>query len=403
MHVSALATTELGFAATPVKRRRAMRTVVGLFDNISEAQRTLQELVQLGFAPENISIITNPKSQPGFASGMRLNLSAIDLNDVGRVAAAGPMREALKSENGGANLSATLRRYGFTNDIANHYAAGVRQGETLESIVVEDRDSDKVVEIMRRHSHVPAAGYESQQPTTSRPAAAAATAAAGTTSVVERAKEKIETLREERGRDRDRDRRYEEEERTIPVIREELHVGKREVERGAVRASVHVVERPVSGEVKIREEHVEVERRAVDRPLGENEKLFRDDQVEMREYAEEPVSVKEARVVEEVILHKTVKEHIERIEDRVRSTEVEFDRPYDASTFRKHFDTLGLKGARFEEYSPAYRLGYDLRRDPRMKGARWEDIEPRVRENWEAKSPGTWERFKESIKHAFSR
>ena len=34
---------------------------------------------------------------------------------------------------------------------------------------------------------------------------------------------------------------------------------------------------------------------------------------------------------------------------------------------------------------------------------RWEDVETTARTRWEAKRPGTWERFKDSIQYAFTR
>ena len=121
----------------------------------------------------------------------------------------------------------------------------------------------------------------------------------------------------------------------------------------------------------------------------------------MHEYAEQPVAAKEARVVEEIVIKKTVAEHVERISDKVRSTEIDLDEPSESS-FRRHFEGLGLRGERYEDYAPAYRLGYDLRGDERLKGSRWEEVEPRVRQSWESKHPNTWEKFKDSVRHAFS-
>src|SRR5437764_3366736 len=49
----------------------------------------------------------------------------------------------------------------------------------------------------------------------------------------------------------------------IPVVEEQLKVGKREVQRGGVRVFSRVVETPVNESVNLREEHVNVERRPV--------------------------------------------------------------------------------------------------------------------------------------------
>ncbi|HEX6159602.1 MAG TPA: DUF2382 domain-containing protein, partial [Thermoanaerobaculia bacterium] len=57
------------------------------------------------------------------------------------------------------------------------------------------------------------------------------------------------------------------EEAAIPVVEEELAVGKRAVETGGVRVSKEVREVPVHEQVHLHEEHVTVDRRPVDRPV----------------------------------------------------------------------------------------------------------------------------------------
>ena len=47
----------------------------------------------------------------------------------------------------------------------------------------------------------------------------------------------------------------------IPVVEEQLRVGKREVARGGARVRSYMVETPVNEQVRLREEHVSVERR----------------------------------------------------------------------------------------------------------------------------------------------
>jgi uncharacterized protein (TIGR02271 family) len=111
---------------------------------------------------------------------------------------------------------------------------------------------------------------------------------------------------------------------TVPVIQEELEVGKRVVERGGVRVHSHVEEMPVEEVVRLREEHIEVERRAVDRPATPSD-TFKEVTIEMTETAEQPVVAKQARVVEEVVVAKTTEEREETIEDTVRRQEVEVE------------------------------------------------------------------------------
>ena len=112
----------------------------------------------------------------------------------------------------------------------------------------------------------------------------------------------------------------------IPIAEEELVVGKRTVDAGGVRVYRRIVEIPVEESVSLREEHVNVERRPVDRPVTDADLAIQGDRViELTETAEEAVVGKSARVVEEVLVGKEVTEHTERIQDTVRHTEVEVE------------------------------------------------------------------------------
>lgn len=111
---------------------------------------------------------------------------------------------------------------------------------------------------------------------------------------------------------------------TIPVIKEDLEIGKREEERGGLRLRSRIVENPVEETVNLREENVTVERTPVNRAASEAD--LREDEIEVRESSEVPVVNKEARVVEEVSLNKEVTEREETIRDTVRETEVDIDK-----------------------------------------------------------------------------
>ncbi len=125
-------------------------------------------------------------------------------------------------------------------------------------------------------------------------------------------------------RNRNRKDEKDENETSIPVINEDIQVNKREVETGGIRLRSRIIEKEVSEDLKLREETVNVERKPVDRPASESD--LREEQIEVREYAEKPVINKEARVVEEISLNKEVTERDETIKDTVRNTEVDIDR-----------------------------------------------------------------------------
>lgn len=115
---------------------------------------------------------------------------------------------------------------------------------------------------------------------------------------------------------------------TIPVVQEELQVGKRAVRRGGLRVFSRVVETPVQETVNLREEHATIQRRAVDRPATEADlaAAVQSGTIEVRETVEEPVVAKSARVVEEIEVGKQVTERAETVRDTVRHTDVQVER-----------------------------------------------------------------------------
>src|SRR4051794_29536187 len=114
-------------------------------------------------------------------------------------------------------------------------------------------------------------------------------------------------------------------EEAIPVVEEQVRVGKREVGRGSVRVRSYVVERPVEEQVNLREERVSIERRPVDRELPPGTSPFTERTIEATERGEEAVVSKQARVVEEVGIRKDVDTRTETVRDSVRKTEVEVE------------------------------------------------------------------------------
>jgi uncharacterized protein (TIGR02271 family) len=220
-----------------------------------------------------------------------------------------------------------------------------------------------------------------------------------------------------------RPRRVEgQEEVTMPVVEEDIAIGKQEVERGHVRIYSRVTEHPVEEAVRLREEKVTVERRPADRPATDADfAAAAKEVIELTETAEEPVVNKRARVVEEVVVQKEATERTETVRGTVRHTEVEVKRepetstetrrgtpPQDfatyAPTFRKHYATaFAGRGAAYTEYEPAYRYGYELGTNERYRGRDWAALEAEARRDWELRHPSTWERFKDAIQHAWEK
>jgi uncharacterized protein (TIGR02271 family) len=216
----------------------------------------------------------------------------------------------------------------------------------------------------------------------------------------------------------------------IPVIEEQLQVGKREVQRGGVRVYQRLVETPVTETVNLREEHVNVERRPVDQPASTADlAAFQEKSIELRETGEEVVVQKTARVVEEVVIGKEVTQTQQQVNDTVRHTEVDIEQlgattggttgatmgsttgtgmADDDTYYRNHFNSnLASSGGRYEDYAPAYGYGSTMASNEQYRGRNWDDVEPSLRSDWEARNAGssgsTWEKMKAAVRHGWDK
>jgi uncharacterized protein (TIGR02271 family) len=254
------------------------KTIVGLFDNFGEAQRAVVALVESGISREDIGITS--RDYASYEGESRRDESFRDDEGFGD-----------KISNFFSGL------FGGDDEHASHYSDAVTQGGTVVTVDAEtDESADRAEAILNRFG-----GEVDERGETARQGAYAQT-------------ENVETNRAEGGEAR------------IPVIEEELRVGKRAVEGGGVRVRTRVVERPVEEAVRLREERVHVERRPVNRPVTEADLgAFREGQFELTERSEEVVVDKQARVVEEVAINKEVGERTETVRDTVRSTDVDVE------------------------------------------------------------------------------
>ncbi len=115
-------------------------------------------------------------------------------------------------------------------------------------------------------------------------------------------------------------------ETTIPIVEEEMQVGKRTVDQGGVRVYRRIVEIPAEESINLREEHVVIERNAVDRPATQADLDAQGSRsIELIETSEEAIVGKTAHVVEEVVVGKQASDRVEHIQDTVRRTEVDIE------------------------------------------------------------------------------
>lgn len=114
--------------------------------------------------------------------------------------------------------------------------------------------------------------------------------------------------------------------RSLPVIEEEVNVGKRDVETGGMRLRSRIIERPIEKSLRLRTEHVSVDRTPANRPATPSDMdAFREGEIEVRERAEVPVVDKTARVVEEVHVRKNTEERDEVVRDTARKSDVKVE------------------------------------------------------------------------------
>jgi uncharacterized protein (TIGR02271 family) len=258
-------------------------TVVGLFENRNQAQQAMQELIQHGFIQENIDLSNRSYSD---------STDAVTNTSSTNTGIGDSISNFFNSLFGDDPATATT----YTNAAQDADAILTVQADSEERAreAAEIFDNYGAIDVDGRYgqynesNYTEAQNYDNQQ--------------------------KYEGTSNLKG------------DTAIPVIEEELKVGKREVERGGARVRSRIIEKPVEANVRLREEHIVVNRRPVNREVTQADlNNFGEGDIELTERAEVPVVGKQARVVEEVEVGKQVEEHEQTIRDTVRRTDVEVE------------------------------------------------------------------------------
>jgi uncharacterized protein (TIGR02271 family) len=421
-------------------RRNDLKTVVGLFDEMEQAKKAALDLENAGIPHNDISLVANNEGGRyapagdtattqtttegnaigqdalvgagiGGVAGLLLALTGVAIPGLGWIVGAGWLMALILGAGTGAvigGLVGALTQVGVPEEDAAHYNEGVRRGGILLAVKAQDNVAHQAAQIMSDDGAVNiderAAQYKQEgfvpSPATPMTRANTPNAPAGmpAPATAQNLNQQGQTV--------------------LPVVKEELEVGKQEVQRGGVRVYTHLEQQPVQEQVQLREEHINVDRRPADRPVTERDMAaFKEGSVEVTETAEVPVVSKQARVVEEVVVGKQATTRNETVQDTVRKTDVDVQqipgsehmsrtRNYDtfASDFRSDFQNrYGRQGSTWEQYEPAYRYGYDLYENPAYRGRDWTSIEPNIRRDWETRRPNSWEQFKDSIRYAWDK
>lgn len=261
------------------------KIITALFDSRDDAEDALRRLSHAGIGAERAQIASEKGDEGRSGLGMSGNLASV-LND--------------------QSLPASDRET---------FAEGLRRGGYLLTVRAEDRAAHQVVSILDETDAVDLDDRAEQWRSSgwSGPQTTQNLQARGDGMSASTALQQGEQTRGLEGG------------QSIPIVEEALRVGKREVSHGGVRVRSFIVETPAHEEVTLREEHVSVERRAVDQPVRAGEDMLQERTVEFTETAEEAVVAKEARVVEELVVRKDVEQRVETIDETLRHTEVEIE------------------------------------------------------------------------------
>jgi uncharacterized protein (TIGR02271 family) len=352
------------------------RTIVGVFDDYATAQRAADRLLERGFSRDEVHV-TSARDYAGDAASGNTGMA-------GRP----------PSETTGGGISGFFHRlFGMETDEEERgrYSEAIRRGSAVVAVKTSEERQDTAADILNefnpidmdeRASSWQDRGYERYD--------------AGSAPYTD----------EEVARERERYRSASEQ-RTIPVVKEELRVGKRAVQKGAVRIYNDVHDEPVEQQVELREEHVRVDRRTANRPATEGDVHALDEVIEVREMSEEPVVEKQTRVVEEVVIGKETKSRTETVRGTIRKTDVNVERTgAGEDDFRRDFQTRygSDPSANYESYAPAYQYGSRMASDSRYAGRRWEDVESTLKTDYERNNPNsTWDRVRGSVRYGWEK
>jgi hypothetical protein len=158
-----------------------MTTVSALYDNSTDAQNAVRDLVNHGFSRDRVNVIASDAAGEyaeyygqdipaddtlegvatgallGGLGGFVLGLAALAIPGVGPVLAAGPIASALIGAGAGAvtgGMVGALVDLGLDEDMAGYYAEGVRRGSILVTANVPDNMTERATDILARYNPV---------------------------------------------------------------------------------------------------------------------------------------------------------------------------------------------------------------------------------------------------------
>lgn len=259
-------------------------TVVGLFDDRNKAQAATRELTQKGFIRDNIDVSNRRLDNSGTGAPQQVTVTEPTISD---------------------NISEFFSSL-FSTDktAANNHARAAADADAIISIQVDSMErAREAAAILDHHGAIDVDGHIAK--TTQQ------YNQTNQTNLQNFAPPAASNLQSQT---------------TVPIIEEQVQIDKQVVEHGGARIRSRIIEKPVEANLRLREEHVVINRRPVDRAVTQADLAnFKDEEFVLTERAEVPVIGKQARVVEEIVVGKDVTEHNEVIRETVRRTDVEVE------------------------------------------------------------------------------
>lgn len=157
------------------------KTIVGVFNSVSDAQRAVQDLEMEGIPRADISLVANKNAvdydqlEPqgkgsdiaadagigaaiGGVGGLLLSAAgALTIPVIGPILAAGPIAAALTGAGIGAaagGLIGALTESGIPEEDARYYAEGVRRGDVLVTVKTDSVHSSRVSDILDQNGAI---------------------------------------------------------------------------------------------------------------------------------------------------------------------------------------------------------------------------------------------------------
>ncbi len=151
------------------------KTVLGVFDNTTQAERAVDDLQRKGFKENEISIVAKKATAGrggrgrgdmeagpdisggvttggaiGGVAGLLAGVGALAIPGIGPIVAAGPIAAALSGAVTGG-IAGGLIDWGIPEDVGERYEQRVREGKVVAMVRTNDTRINEAADIFRRH------------------------------------------------------------------------------------------------------------------------------------------------------------------------------------------------------------------------------------------------------------